>query len=81
MRTLLNFISSNMGSLTNPTRLANMFLSENKIQINASTISKYIIYFKESYIIDKANRYDVKGAKYFSTPLKYYFTDIGLRNA
>lgn len=58
-----------------------MFLSENKIQINASTISKYIIYFKESYIIDKAKRYDVKGAKYFSTPLKYYFTDIGLRNA
>ncbi|AJM71750.1 ATP-binding protein [Mycoplasma yeatsii] len=81
LETLLNFISSNIGSLTNPNKLSNRFLSESKIKINANTVSKYIEYFKEAYIISKAKRYDVKGAKYFSTPLKYYFTDIGLRNA
>ncbi|WP_434325908.1 ATP-binding protein [Mycoplasma leachii] len=81
LETLLNFISSNIGSLTNPLKLANRFLSEQKTKISSNTISKYIKYFEESFIISKAKRYDVKGAKYFTTPLKYYFTDIGLRNA
>ena len=78
---LLNFISSAIGSLTNPLKLSNRFLSENKINISHNTISKYLSYFEESYILYSANRYDIKGAKYFTTPLKYYFADIGLRNA
>ncbi len=78
---LLDFISSNIGSLTNPSKLEKRFLSERKIKISNTTISKYLNYFQDSYIIDSARRYDVKGAKYFQTPLKYYFSDIGLRNA
>ena len=78
---LLNFTSSAIGSLTNPTKLSKRFLSENKLQISPNTISKYLSYFEEAYVIYRANRYDVKGSRYFSTPLKYYFSDIGLRNA
>ncbi|MHA0311766.1 ATP-binding protein [Mesomycoplasma ovipneumoniae] len=78
---LLDFTSSNIGSLTNPSKLANRFLSEKQIQISSNTIFKYLKFFEESYIIQRAYRYDVKGSKYFSTPLKYYFSDIGLRNA
>ena len=78
---LLNFISSAIGSLTNPLKLSNRFLSENKISISHNTISKYLSYFEESYILYSAKRYDIKGVKYFTTPLKYYFADIGLRNA
>jgi len=64
---LLNFISSAIGSLTNPLKLSNRFLSENKISISHSTISKYLSYFEESYILYSAKRYDIKGAKYFTT--------------
>ncbi|MDW2924990.1 ATP-binding protein [Mesomycoplasma ovipneumoniae] len=78
---LLDFTSSNIGSLTNPSKLANRFLSEKQIHISSNTIFKYLKFFEESYIIQCAYRYDVKGSKYFSTPLKYYFSDIGLRNA
>ena len=78
---LLDFISSAIGSLTNPLKLSNRFLSENKINISHNTISKYLSYFEESYILYSAKRYNIKGAKYFTTPLKYYFADIGLRNA
>ena len=78
---LLNFISSSIGSLTNPTKLARRFLSEKKININSNTISKYLNMFEEAYLIYHSYRYDVKGSRYFSTPLKYYFADIGLRNA
>ncbi|MHA0305523.1 ATP-binding protein, partial [Mesomycoplasma ovipneumoniae] len=78
---LLDFTSSNIGSLTNPSKLANRFLSEKQIHISSNTIFKYLKFFEESYIIHCAYRYDVKGSKYFSTPLKYYFSDIGLRNA
>ncbi|MCP9306931.1 ATP-binding protein [Mesomycoplasma ovipneumoniae] len=78
---LLDFTSSNIGSLTNPSKLANRFLSEKQIRISSNTIFKYLKFFEESYIIQCAYRYDVKGSKYFSTPLKYYFSDIGLRNA
>lgn len=78
---LLDFVSSAIGSLTNPLKLANRFLSEKKMNISNHTISKYLSYFEEAYILYSAKRYDVKGSRYFSTPLKYYFSDIGLRNA
>ena len=78
---LLNFTSSAIGSLTNPNKLARRFLSEKQIKVSSNTISRYLSYFEEAYVIYHANRYDVKGSRYFSTPLKYYFADIGLRNA
>ncbi|MDQ0567868.1 ATP-binding protein [Mycoplasma yeatsii] len=81
LETLLNFISSSVGSLTNSSKLSNRFLSNNKIKIGSNTISTYLDYFIDSFIISKAQRYDIKGSKYFNTPLKYYFTDVGLRNA
>ncbi len=81
IETLLNFISSSVGSLTNPLKLANRFESEKNIKIASNTVSNYLSYFEEAFLIYSSNRYDVKGGKYFSTPLKYYFADIGLRNA
>ncbi|VWL85274.1 hypothetical protein OMES3154_00557 [Oceanivirga miroungae] len=78
---LLDFISSAIGSLTNPTKLSRRFLSEIQTKISSNTISRYLSFFEEAYILYSANRYDVKGSRYFSTPLKYYFADIGLRNA
>lgn len=78
---LLNFISSTIGSLTNPSKLSRRFLSEKQINITSNTISNYLDFFEEAYLLHHANRYDVKGSRYFSTPLKYYFSDIGLRNA
>ena len=70
-----------IGSLTNPSKLANTFKSERQIGIGSETIEKYIGYFEESFLIEKAVRYDVKGRKYIGTPAKYYYTDLGLRNA
>lgn len=81
LEVLLDFISSAVGSLTNPLKLSNRYASEKKINISNNTISKYLSYFEEAYILYSAKRYDIKGSKYFSTPLKYYFADIGLRNA
>lgn len=78
---LLDFVSSATGSLTNPTKLENRFLTEKKMKVSHATISRYLDYFREAYVIDSAKRFDIKGAAYFNTPLKYYFTDIGLRNA
>lgn len=78
---LLDFVSSAIGSLTNPTKLENRFRSERKLRISHNTIARYLDYFVEAYLLSAAKRYDIKGAKYFDTPLKYYFTDIGLRNA
>ena len=78
---LLNYLSSSIGSLTNPTNFARTFASEKNIRISNYTIDKYIGYFEESFLVEKAERYDVKGRKYISTPLKYYFADPGLRNA
>jgi len=78
---LVNILASAIGSLTNPTKLSNTFASEKNIKINANTISKYIGYFEDAFLINKAERYDVKGKKYMQTPQKYYFTDAGLRNA
>ncbi len=79
--TLMDFISSSIGSLTNPSKIANRFSSEKKIKISHTTISDYLELFEDAYIINSSRRYDIKGADYFNTPLKYYFTDIGLRNA
>jgi len=81
LEVLLDFISSAIGSLTNPTKLVNRFKTEKRISVSHSTISRYLDYFKDAYVIDSAKRYDVKGNGYFDTPLKYYFSDIGLRNA
>lgn len=78
---LLDVLASGIGSLTNPSKLANTFKSERQIGIGSETIEKYIGYFAESFLIEKAVRYDVKGRKYIGTPAKYYYTDLGLRNA
>ena len=78
---LLNILSSAIGSLTNPEKLASTFLSVKNKKISSSTIRKYIDYLCDSFLIDRAVRYDVKGKKYIDTPVKYYFTDMGLRNA
>ena len=78
---LLDVLASGIGSLTNPSKLANTFKSERQIGIGSETIEKYIGYFEESFLIEKVVRYDVKGRKYIGTPAKYYYTDLGLRNA
>lgn len=78
---LLNILSSAIGSLTNPEKLSATFRSVKKKNISSNTIRRYIEYFCDSFLIDSALRYDVKGKKYIDTPVKYYFTDIGLRNA
>lgn len=78
---LINTIASSIGSLTNPTKLANTFKTEKHINIESSTIDKYLNYFVDAFLISKALRYDVKGKKYIHTPLKYYFSDVGIRNA
>ena len=78
---LLNIIASSIGSLTNPTKLSNTFASEKHLRISSATIDKYLGYFSEAFLLSKVERYDIKGKKYIQTPVKYYFTDIGLRNA
>lgn len=78
---LLNVVASAVGSLTNPTRLANTFKTVKGLTIKNETISTYLDCFIEAYILEKSYRYDIKGRSYIDTPLKYYFTDIGLRNA
>ena len=81
MEILLNLLASAVGSLTNPTKLSNTFHSERHIEISSGTIDSYIGFFMDAYLIQKAERYDVKGRKYISTPVKYYYSDPGLRNA
>ena len=78
---LLNILSSAIGSLTNPEKLSATFQTVKKKKISNSTIKRYIDYLCDSFLIDNAIRYDVKGKKYIDTPVKYYFTDMGLRNA
>ena len=78
---LLKILSSAIGSLTNPEKLSATFKSVKKKKISNDTIKRYIDYLCDSFLIDSAIRYDVKGKKYIDTPVKYYFTDIGLRNA
>ena len=78
---LVKIISSSVGSLTNPKKISDTFKSDFNIDIAPDTISKYLKYLEESFLIEKAERYDVKGRKYISTPSKYYFCDIGIRNS
>lgn len=78
---LLNILSSAIGSLTNPSKLSATFKSVKNKAISKETITRYIDYLKDSFLIDSAIRYDIKGKKYINTPSKYYFTDLGLRNA
>ena len=78
--TLINILSSSIGSYTNPTNIENTFKSEIKISYHHDTIAKHIEYLKEAFLIKEANRYDIKGRKYVASNSKYYFTDLGLRN-
>ena len=78
---IINLLASNIGGLINVQKISNTFNSVKHINISAPTIKQYLDYLQESFIVSKAVRYDVKGKKYINTPSKYYFTDIGLRNA
>lgn len=77
----LNILASAIGSLTNPSKIADTFVSEKYGDISHKTVADYIEYAINAFLIEKAERYDVKGRKYISSPYKYYFTDIGIRNA
>ena len=81
LETLVQIISSSIGSLTNQKRLSDTFKSEMNLDISQNTIGQYLKYLEEAFIVEKANRYDVKGKKYINTPIKYYFSDIGIRNS
>lgn len=81
MEALLDILSSAIGSLTNPNKLKNTFQSVGNSKITATTITKYIEYLEDAFLIESAMRYDIKGKSYIGTPLKYYFMDLGLRNA
>ena len=81
MESLLDVLASAIGALTNPNKLQKTFKSVNNSKITATTITKYIEYLEDSFLIEEANRYDIKGKSYIGTPLKYYFMDMGLRNS
>ena len=78
---LINILASGIGALTNPNKLANTFRSEKKSEITYDTIKNYIDFLCDSFIIEKSTRYDIKGKRYINSPYKYYFMDLGLRNA
>lgn len=78
---LLNILSSSIGSLTNPEKLKNTFRTVKKSRITSNTVKKYLNYFEDSFLIESAQRYDIRGKAYIETPKKYYFSDLGLRNA
>ena len=81
MESLLDILASAIGSLTNPNKLQNTFKSVNQSKITATTITRYMEYLKDAFLIEEARRFDIKGKKYIGTPMKYYFMDMGLRNA
>lgn len=78
---ILNIVSSSVGSLTNANKITNTFKSAKQMNIGAPTVNRYLDYFIDAFLLYKAERYDVKGRKYIGSPLKYYFSDVGLRNA
>lgn len=80
MEDLVNILASGIGSLTNPTKLANTFASNGRGNVSDKTISSYINYLMDAFLIQKAERYDIKRKKYITSPFKYYFSDVGLRN-
>lgn len=81
LKTLIEIISSNIGSLTNPTKLYNTFVSKGNKNITDKTIALYLKNLEEAFLIEKFKRFDIKGKKYIETPSKYYFTDMGIRNS
>ena len=78
---LFKILASGIGGLTNPQRLSNTFQSVKNVSISPATIKKYIECLSDAFLLESCNRYDVKGKKYIGTPLKYYFSDLGIRNA
>ena len=78
---LTDVLASSIGSLTNPLKLSNTFVSTKNVKLSANTISAYLGYLQDAFLIEKALRFDIKGKKYINTPAKYYFVDMGLRNA
>lgn len=78
---LTDVLASSIGSLTNPLKIANTFASSKNVKLSANTISNYLNYLQDAFLVEKAVRYDIKGKKYINTPAKYYFVDMGLRNA
>ena len=78
---LLAMLASGIGGLTNPQKLSNTFKTVKNVSVSPATLKSYIDYFADAFLIEKANRYDVKGKKYIGTPMKFYFSDLGLRNA
>jgi len=81
MENLLDIISSSIGSLTNPTKLANTLQSIRRENVGNKTVATYLDYICDAFLAEKVSRYDVRGKSYFDTPYKYYFVDLGLRNA
>lgn len=77
---LLDVVSSSVGSLTNPTRIADTFASVKQVKISSDTVSRYLDYFVDAFMVSRSQRYDIKGRKYIGSPQKYYYSDIGLRN-
>ena len=78
---LLGFVASSIGGLTNPTKLMNTFRTVKHVSMSANTIKSYLDIAQDAYLIERSVRYDIKGKRYIDTPAKYYFTDLGLRNA
>ena len=78
---LTDILASSIGSLTNPLKLSNTFASTKNVKLSANTISAYLDYLQDAFLIEKSVRYDIKGKRYINTPAKYYFVDLGLRNA
>ena len=78
---LINILSSAIGSLTNPKKLADTFKAKKRIKLSVNTIKSYLDYLCDAFVVTRATRYDIKGKKYIDTPQKYYFSDVGLRNA
>lgn len=78
---LLAMLASGIGGLTNPQKLSNTFKTVKNVSVNPATLKSYIDYFADAFLIEQVNRYDVKGKKYIGTPMKFYFSDLGLRNA
>lgn len=78
---VINMLASSVGSLTNPKKIYDTFLSNGEKEISINTVNTYLKYIEDSFIVNKSDRYDVKGKKYIQTPQKFYFSDIGLRNA
>ena len=78
---LVNLVASSIGSLTNPQKLTNTFQSRKNVRVSAPTVKQYLDYLRDAFLIEKTLRYDIKGKKYINTPAKYYFEDVGIRNA